>query len=60
MDASPDYLGVYLLVIPVAAAVFVLVAATSIVLAMLVGLIVTTVLRALNPSHPISPHEEID
>lgn len=60
MDNEMSWLAAYLFVIPITAGVVVLMVLACLLLALLVGLIVTTVLRALNPSHPISPNEEID
>jgi hypothetical protein len=60
MDTEMSWLAAYLLVIPITAGIVVVIVGACLLLALLVGLIVTTVLRAFHPSHPISPHEEID
>ncbi len=61
MDTASDgWLAIYLAVIPITAAAIAAFLGVLALLVLLFALGARAVLRAINPSHPITPTEEID
>ena len=59
-NVSDGSLAIYLAVIPITAAAIAIFLGVAFVIVLLLALGARVVIRAMNPSHPITPHEEID